>query len=74
MDIDSAIKRNKLVICATTRINFTDTVMSRKSQTQKNSHSLIIFVKKKSRNTLQSLATERRSMIAPVWGCGVRTD
>ena len=52
MDIDSAIKRNKLVICATTRINFTDTVMSRKSQTQKNSHSLIVFVKKKSRNTL----------------------
>ena len=26
--------------------NFTDTVISRKSQTQKNSHSLIIFVKK----------------------------
>ena len=47
MDIDSAIKRTKLVICATTRINFTDTVMSRKSQTQKNSHSLIVFVKKK---------------------------
>lgn len=46
MDIDSAIKRNKLVICATTRINFTDTVMSRKSQTQKNSHSLTVFVKK----------------------------
>lgn len=45
MDIDSAVKRNKLVICATTRINFTDTVMNRKSQTQ-NSHSLIIFVKK----------------------------
>ena len=61
MDNDSAIKRNKLVIRAATRINFTDTVLSGKSQTQKNSHCLIIFVKKKkknSRNTSSSIVTE----------------
>lgn len=60
MDNDSAIKRNRLVIRAATRINFTDTLLSGKSQTQKNSHCLIIFVKKKqnSRNTSSFIVTE----------------